>query len=62
MSRNHVIKDPLAENRIFLSRVVAIFIVIIFLILGLIVRLVYLQIAGHEHYSTMAKSNRIKIV
>lgn len=62
MSRNHVIKDSLAENRIFLSRVVAVFIVIVFLILGLIVRLVYLQIAGHEHYSTMAKSNRIKIV
>ncbi|MFW5443851.1 MAG: penicillin-binding protein 2 [Methylococcaceae bacterium] len=62
MIRNYGIKDPLAENRIFLGRVVAVFILVIFLTIGLIVRLVFLQIAGHEHYSTMAKSNRIKIV
>ncbi len=55
-------KDPLAENRMFLSRTVAIFIFILLLMSGLIGRLVYLQVAGHEHYSTMAKSNRIKIV
>jgi penicillin-binding protein 2 len=62
MARIYAIKDPLAENRIFLSRVVAIFSFILFLTAGLILRLVYLQIAGHEHYSTMAKSNRIKVV
>jgi penicillin-binding protein 2 len=62
MARNFVIKDLLAENRIFLSRVVAIFIFVIILILGLIIRLMYLQIAGHEHYSTMAISNRIKVL
>lgn len=55
-------KDPLAENRMFLSRTVAIFIFILLLMGGLIGRLIYLQVAGHEHYSTMAKSNRIKIV
>jgi len=62
MQRHYSIKDPLAENRIFLSRVVASFIFILLLTFGLIGRLVYLQVAGHEHYSTMAKSNRIKIV
>ncbi len=62
MSRNYAIKDPLAENRIFLGRVVAMFVFILLLMAGLITRLVYLQVAGHEHYSTMAKSNRIKIV
>jgi len=41
---------------------VAIFVFILLLVCGLIGRLVYLQVAGHEHYSTMAKSNRIKIV
>jgi len=55
-------KDPLAENRMFLSRTVAIFIFILLLVCGLVGRLVYLQVVGHEHYSTMAKSNRIKIV
>lgn len=62
MDRNYAIKNPLAENRIFLSRVVATFVIISLLIMGLIGRLVYLQITGHEHYSTMSKSNRIKIV
>ncbi len=62
MARLYAIKDPLAENRIFLSRIVAVFVLILLLTGGLVVRLVYLQIAGHEHYSTMAKSNRIKIV
>ncbi len=62
MHRHYLIKDPLAESRVFLSRVVAIFIFILLLTIGLVGRLVYLQIAGHEHYSTMAKSNRIKVV
>ncbi len=62
MTRYYAIKDTLAENRIFLSRVVSCFVFIILLMLGLIVRLVYLQVAGHEHYSTMAKSNRIKVL
>jgi len=62
MHRHYSIKDPLAENRIFLSRIVASFIFILLLVCGLVGRLVYLQVAGHEHYSTMAKSNRIKIV
>lgn len=62
MRRHHSIKDPLAESRVFLSRTVAIFIIILLLTAGLISRLVYLQVVGHEHYSTMAKSNRIKII
>lgn len=53
-------KDTLAENQIFLSRVVAVFVLVILIIIGLAVRLIYLQITGHEYYSMMAKSNRIK--
>lgn len=62
MFRHYSIKDSLAEGRVFLSRVVAIFIFIILLTLGLVGRLIFLQVGGHDHYSTMAKSNRIKIV
>ncbi len=62
MVRIYAFKDPLAENRMFLSRVVVAFIFIILLMFGLVARLIYLQITGHEHYSTMAKSNRIKSV
>ncbi len=62
MARNHTIKDPLLENRIFLSRIVSIFAFILILTAILIGRLIYLQIAGHEHYATMSKSNRIKMM
>ena len=61
MDRQFAIKDSLAENRIFLSRVVAAFLLILLLIAGLIVRLIYLQVVGHEHYATLSKDNRIKI-
>ncbi|AEF99493.1 penicillin-binding protein 2 [Methylomonas methanica] len=61
MDRLFAIKDSLAENRIFLSRIVAAFLLILMLIAGLIVRLVYLQVVGHEHYATLSKDNRIKI-
>ena len=61
MYKKYAVKDPLEENRVFLSRVVGAFIFIILLNLGLIVRLVYLQVVGHEHYATLAKENRIKV-
>jgi penicillin-binding protein 2 len=58
----YTIKDDLVENRLFLNRIVAAFVVIILLTLGLIIRLVYLQVVGHEHYSSLAKENSIKLV
>jgi penicillin-binding protein 2 len=61
MDRKFAIKDTLAENRIFLGRIVTAFVLIILMVIGLIVRLVYLQIVGHEHYATLSKDNRIKI-
>ena len=56
------IKDHSLENRIFLNRIIAAFCLITLLSSGLIVRLIYLQIVGHEHYSLLAKDNSIKIV
>ena len=61
MDRKFAIRDLLAENRVFLSRTVAAFLLILLMIAGLIVRLVYLQVVGHEHYATLSKDNRIKI-
>jgi len=61
MSRSYAIKDTFQENRLFLGRIVFIFIFILLLLSGLIVRLIYLQVVGHEHYSTLSKGNRIKI-
>ena len=62
MSRIYSVKNNTVENRLFLNRIVAAFIVISLLTSGLIVRLMYLQIVGHEHYSSLAKDNSIKIV
>jgi penicillin-binding protein 2 len=62
MSEPYAIKDHSVENRLFLNRIVVAFIAIILLTSGLIVRLIYLQIVGHEHYSSLAKDNSIKIV
>lgn len=61
MPRTYTIKDPAEENRIFAGRAIVAIIFIILLSTGLIVRLVYLQIVGHEHYVTLAKNNHIKI-
>ena len=62
MSPIYSVKDNTVENRLFINRIIAAFIVIILLTVGLVVRLVYLQIVGHEHYASLAKSNSVKIV
>jgi len=61
MSRIYTIKNKLVESRLFLNRIISAFALILLLASGLIVRLVYLQIVGHEHYATLAKDNSIKI-
>ncbi|TXL00887.1 penicillin-binding protein 2 [Methylococcaceae bacterium HT1] len=61
MRRHQVIKDSFLENRIFLSRTVILFVFMLFLIGGLITRLIYLQVAGHSRYHGMATNNRIKV-
>ncbi len=61
MHRHQAIKNKYLENRIFLSRTVILFTVILLLVSGLIWRLYYLQVAGHSQYRNMATNNRIKV-
>jgi penicillin-binding protein 2 len=61
MRRHQVIKDVFLENRTFLSRTVIIFLAMSFLLFGLVIRLIYLQVSGHDKYHSMATNNRIKI-
>lgn len=61
-SSRYSVKNNTVENRLFLNRIIASFVVIILLTSGLIVRLIYLQIVGHEHYASLAKDNSVKIV
>lgn len=55
------IRNKPQEKRLFFSRVVIAFVLVTLLMLGLVTRLVYLQVSGHQHYTTLSKQNRIKI-
>jgi len=58
---NRAIKNTHLEKRVFTFRLsLAIFLIMAFLLL-VIGRLTYLQIANFEHYSELAKGNRIRI-
>ncbi len=61
MPRTFTIKDNSDENRLFLNRIISASVIIVLLTAGLVIRLAYLQIVGHQHYSTLAKENSIKI-
>ncbi len=61
MHRHQTIKDRFLEKRIFLSRTVILFILMLCLVFGLIVRLMYLQVVGYSHYGNMATHNRIRV-
>lgn len=61
MNLDFNLKDRFYENRLFLNRIVASVILIALATLGLGVRLVYLQVVGHDHYATLSRDNRVKI-
>lgn len=61
MPRNLTIKDNPVESQLFLNRIISSFVIVLVLMSGLIIRLVYLQIVGHQHYATLAKENSIKL-
>ncbi|MCX7067263.1 MAG: penicillin-binding protein 2 [Methylococcales bacterium] len=61
MSGFYSFKDNQLENNLFLNRIVAAFIAILLLTSGLVIRLIHLQVTGHEHYASLAKDNSIKI-
>lgn len=61
MPRLQTLKDNSIENQIFVNRIIAAFFIVLLLTIGLSIRLIYLQIVGHEHYKTLAKENSVKI-
>ena len=60
MESRYTLKNTALENRVFYARIVTILIFVVLLLLGLVSRLVYLQIVGHQHYASLATRNRIK--
>ncbi|QFY41486.1 penicillin-binding protein 2 [Candidatus Methylospira mobilis] len=61
MDKDLSLTDRLRENRIFLNRIAVSVFVMGLAILGLVIRLVYLQVVGHGYYSTLSNDNRVKV-
>lgn len=61
VERTHL-KNYLRETHIFTSRVLVALVCVSALLGLLVVRLVYLQIISHEHFSTLSEKNRVNIV
>jgi len=61
MLRKLQIKDHGNETRLFKRRAIVAISVIILIMLGIVARLVYLQIYSHQHFSTLSQKNRLKI-
>jgi penicillin-binding protein 2 len=61
MSRQFAFKDTFKESRLFVGRVAASVAFMLLLTLGLVVRLIFLQVQGHDLYTTLSRSNQVKI-
>jgi penicillin-binding protein 2 len=61
MSRNFTFKDNFRESRLFLNRIVAAVAFMLLATLALVLRLVYLQVVGHDLYTTLSRDNQVKI-
>ncbi len=55
------IKDRVSEHQAFVSRALVIFAIAVLLVVGLIVRLVQLQVWEHDVYRTRSDENRILV-
>jgi penicillin-binding protein 2 len=56
------IKDQIRESQQFIGRTVVAAVLVLMLLGMLIGRLVYLQIIAHEHFTTLSRDNRVKLV
>jgi len=55
------IKDTFIESRLVQSRIILAGLIVALLTAVVIARLAYLQIAGHDHFVTLARNNRIHV-
>jgi penicillin-binding protein 2 len=62
MKQATLLKDSASELYSFQSRLLIALLVVFVAFAGLVARFVYLQVLQHDHYQTLAESNRISIV
>lgn len=53
------IKDHFQESRLFQERIVVALVLTAFLVLGVLARLLYLQVYAHEHFTMLSHDNRV---
>ena len=61
MKSDLTVEDSLRENRLFMHRILASVSLMLLGALILVIRLIYLQIEGHQLYSTLSRENQVKI-
>jgi penicillin-binding protein 2 len=62
MARYSTLKDHFLESRLFMGRALVMLALCALLVLALVTRLVYLQVIAHEHFTTLADGNRVRIL
>ncbi|WP_456380049.1 penicillin-binding protein 2 [Thiolapillus sp.] len=62
MSGDLDFKDYRREGRLFSYRAVTAGVLVIALLGGIVGRMVYLQVVDHEHFTTLAQDNRVKLI
>ena len=55
-------KDYRREGRLFTRRAITAGVLVVVLLGGIIGRMVYLQVIDHEHFTTLAQDNRVKLI
>lgn len=60
--RGHSIKDPWLETRLFRSRILVGFGLLLLLIAGLLARYFWLQVIQHEEFATQSTNNQVRLV
>ncbi len=62
MSGNLEFKNYQQEGRLFTHRAITAGLFVIVLLGGIVGRMIYLQIIDHEHFTTLAQDNRVKLI
>jgi len=62
MARGVMLKDPMREGHLFRQRSVVAAVGIAVMLLLLFVRLFYLQVIRHEHFSTLSTNNSVNLI
>ena len=62
MQERFEFKNYRREGRLFTNRAIIAGLIVVLALLGILARMVYLQIFQHRHFTTLAQDNRVKLI